>query len=60
MKVETNKELKVKLKGNDADNFKSALKKIADEQKTIGFKKSNLNEDELKVIQSLSDKVNGC
>lgn len=58
MKVEKNTELKVKLKGNDANNFKSALKKIADEQKTIGFKKSSLNDDELKVIQSISDKVN--
>lgn len=58
MKVETNKQIKVKLKGKDAENFKSALKKIADEEKSIGFKKSNLNEDELKVIQSLSDKVN--
>jgi hypothetical protein len=45
------------LKGNDADNFKSALNKIADEQNSIGFRKTNLNEDELKVIKSLSDKV---
>lgn len=58
MKVETNKELKIKLKGSKADNFKSALKKIAEEQKTIGFKKSNLSDDELKVICSLSDKIN--
>lgn len=57
MKVEINKELKVKLKGTDVETFKSVLKKIYDEQKNIGFKKSNYNEDELKLINSLSDKV---
>jgi hypothetical protein len=59
MKTEHTKQLKIKLKDSDADNFKSAIKKIADENKAIGFKKSNLNEDEIKVIQQLSDKVNG-
>ena len=57
MKVATTKELKVKLKGDDADHFRSALKKIADEQKTPGFKSSGLSQDEVDVIQKLSDKI---
>ena len=57
MEIETTKVLTVTLKGSDADNFNTALNKIAAEQNTIGFKKTNLNDDELKVIKSLSDKV---
>jgi hypothetical protein len=58
MKIEAKKQLKIKLQESDADNFKSAIKKIVDESKIIGFKKTNLNEDEIKVIHELSDKLN--
>lgn len=57
MKAETNNQLKIKLTNEEADNFKSALKKIISEEKEIGFRKSKLNDAELKVIQDLSDKI---
>lgn len=58
MKVEINKELKIKLKDNDISNFKSVLEKIIDKGKIIGFKKVDLNEEEFKIIQTLLDKIN--
>ena len=58
MKTKTTKQLKIKLNEKDADNFMSAIKKIADESISIGFKKSIFNEDEIKVIQKLSNDVN--
>lgn len=57
MKIETTKHLKVKLKGEDADNFRSALKKIADDNKKPGFSTSKLSEDEVKVINGILDKL---
>lgn len=56
MKVENTKGLKIKLKGEDSDNFKSAIKKICDD-KMIGFNKMNLSDDERKVIKSISEKL---
>ena len=58
MKIECNKQLKIKLNGSDADNLKSALNKIVDETNSIGFKKNNLSDNEVKVITSLSSKLN--
>jgi hypothetical protein len=58
MKIETNQQLKIKLVGDDIDKFKSAINKIKDEQKKIGFKSSSLTEDEIKVIDKLSDNLN--
>jgi len=58
MKTKTINHLKIKLKESDADDFKSALKKISDENKSIGFKKNNLSEGEIKVIHKLSDNLN--
>ena len=37
MKVETTKELKLKLKGKNIEHFKSALTKISDENKKVRY-----------------------
>lgn len=58
METTTTTQLEIKLKEKDVDNFKSAMKKITDEHKVIGFKYSNLNDDELNVIKTLSEKIN--
>ena len=57
MKVESEKSIKLKIKGKDVDDFKSAIKKMSDQTKQIGFSNHILNEDEIKVIQSLSEKI---
>jgi hypothetical protein len=56
MKVENDNVLKVKLKGDDAVNFKSAIKKIVEEESKAGFKTGRLTEEESKVIKNISDK----
>lgn len=58
MKTELTTKLKIKVSSEDVDNLKSALKKIADEQKQIGFKKSSLTQDEADVIDKLSKEIN--
>lgn len=58
MKAKSTKQLKIKLKEGDADNFRSAIQKISEEIKSIGFKRSDLTKDEISVIHQLSNKVN--
>lgn len=58
MKVETTKELKLKLKGKNIEHFKSAITKISNENKKVGFKSNVLNEDEIKVLNDINDKIN--
>jgi hypothetical protein len=57
MKVETTKELKLKLKGTSIEHFKSALTKISNENKKVGFKSNLLNKDEIKVLNDINDKI---
>ena len=58
MKVSNSKQLNLKLKGKKAKLFITAITKIAEEEKSIGFKKRILNEAELKLINRLSGKIN--
>lgn len=58
MKVSNSSQLVLKLKGKKAALFVSAIKKIVDENNQIGFKKNILDDAELKVFKSLSDKLN--
>ena len=58
MKVKTLKGLKIKLKGPEADSFKSTIRKLYDNQKAIGFKMLDLTEEELKTIKTLNQKLN--
>lgn len=57
MKIETIKHLKIKLNGKNIDNFKSALKKINEENKKVGFKSTLLNEDEIKILNDIFNKI---
>jgi hypothetical protein len=57
-KVEEVKNLKIELEGDDADKFKTAIKKIHTEHTRAGFNNTALNPDELKLIKDINDKVN--
>lgn len=58
MKIKKEQTLKVNLKETDAHKFKSAIKKIAEQQEKVGFKSSILNEDESNLIIELNKKIN--
>lgn len=55
MKIKTTKAIKLKLNGNDADRFKSIIKKL--NQDNIGFKQWSLSDEELQVVKSLHEKL---
>lgn len=57
MKTEKTTHLKIKIKGKDIDNLKSAIKKVVDETKTIGFKSTSFTDDEKDVLIKLSDSL---
>jgi hypothetical protein len=57
MKIEESKNLKIKLKGDDADKFKAAIKKIADNDRAIGFDNKALTPDEHQTLKNLSQKL---
>lgn len=56
IKVEQTKELKIKLKGDDCETFKSLVKKIHEQQIKVGFNNSPFNDDEKKLIDKMKDK----
>ena len=56
MEIKEEKLLQITLKDKDAENFKSAMKKISD-TKSIGFNKQTLSEDESKTIKDLNEKL---
>jgi hypothetical protein len=58
MKTEEIKTLKVELDGDDADRFKSAIKKVQEQESKAGFNNSVLNAEEKVLIKSLSEKLN--
>jgi hypothetical protein len=59
MKTEEIKSIKIELEGEEADKFKSAIKKIDQENGRIGFGNSaDLNSDEIKLIRDLNGKIN--
>lgn len=58
MDSEEIKTLKVEFKGDEADKFKSAIKKIYEETSKAGFTQSDLTGDELKLIKDLKEKIN--
>jgi len=47
----------VSLKVDDAKNFVSAVQKISKGDTKIGYSKSDLTDDEVKLIKALSDKL---
>lgn len=58
MKVVKEKGVKIKVKGTDADNLKTALEKVVAAQKVVGFRLSDITDDELKVMEKLSKELN--
>lgn len=56
MKTENVSVLKIKLKGEDADNFKKAIKKLS--EKSIGFNSREFSDEEVKVLKTLNNKIN--
>lgn len=56
IKVEQTKELKIKLKGDDCETFKSIVKKIHEQHKKVGFNNSPFNDDEKELITKIKDK----
>ena len=57
MKTETINVLKIELEGDEADKFKTAIKKINEENQKAGFTQI-MNPDEKSVIKTINDKIN--
>lgn len=59
MKTEEIKTVKIEFDGEEADKFKSAIKKIDAEINKAGFSKNvDLSADESKLIKDLNQKIN--
>jgi hypothetical protein len=56
MKTDKTETLKIKLKGEEITQFKSAIEKINDADSKIGFK-GLLNDDEKKVIKDIQESI---
>jgi hypothetical protein len=57
MKVTREEQLKIKLKGDDVETFKKLVKKLDESEKKVGFNNKPFNDDEVKLISSLNEKV---
>ncbi len=57
MKVEKETQLKIKIKGEDIINLKTAIDKVITESKRIGFKSNSFSDNERKVLTKLSDSL---
>lgn len=59
MKTEEIRTIKIEFDGEEADKFKSAIKKINEESGKAGFSKNvDLTADEVKLIKDLNQKIN--
>jgi hypothetical protein len=58
MESEEIKSLKIEFKGEEADQFKKAIKKIHEDTSRAGFNNTSLTSDELKLIKTINEKVN--
>lgn len=58
MKVNKTTVLEIKLKGEDADDFKAALKCLMEIPKIIGFNNYFTDLDQLEVLKKLNNKLN--
>lgn len=57
MKTENIKVLKIELEGDESEQFKSAIKKINEENQKAGFTQV-MNADEKLVIKNINEKIN--
>jgi hypothetical protein len=58
MELEEIKSIKIEFKGEEADRFKTAIKKVHEDVSRAGFNNTTLSSDELKLIKDLNQKVN--
>jgi hypothetical protein len=58
MKTEEIKMLKIEIDGSDADSFKTAIKKITEQETRAGFNSSVLNADENQIIKNIFESIN--
>lgn len=58
MKIEEIKSIKIEISDSDSDHFKSAIKKLSEENKRAGFTASILNSDEKKIIDDINKELN--
>ncbi len=57
MNVKTNKSLEINLVGDEIKNLQSALKKVIDNGKKIGFQQIGLDKSEEQVIVDIANKI---
>lgn len=57
MKVEITSQVKIKVKGVDIENLKTAIQKVVEDSKKVGFKANYFTEEEKKVLVKLSDSL---
>jgi hypothetical protein len=58
METEEIKTVKVEFKGDEADKFKSLIKKINDQEGRAGFNNSVLDSDEKILVKEMNSKLN--
>lgn len=57
MKVKKETQLKIKIKGEDIINLKTAIDKVITESNRVGFKSNSFSDNERKVLTKLSDSL---
>lgn len=57
MKFKKETQLKIKIKGEDISNLKTAIDKVISESKQVGFKINSFSDDERKVLTKMSDSL---
>lgn len=58
MKTEKITTLKIELEGSEIDNFKTALKKVNEENNKAGFDRFSMNSEEVSFVKNLIEKLN--
>ncbi len=59
MKTEEIKSIKIEFEGDEAEKFKSVIKKMDSDSKKIGFgSQSDLDSNEIMLIRELNTKIN--
>lgn len=54
MEVKTEKILTIKLTGDEREDFKTAVKKIVEADKEVGFNKKLLSDNEMKLFKEIN------
>lgn len=57
MEIKKEQTINIEFKGKEADDFRSAVKKLSAETNKVGFNNSSLTSDEKSIIKDLAEKV---